>query len=438
MAMAEQDSRSLRAMALAPLLRGGRWFWPAVGLLSLPVLGALGAWGYQLTHGLRVTGLRDQVFWGVYITNLITFIGFSYGGALVSAILRLTGAAWRAPITRLSEATALITLVVGALFIFVDLGRPDRLWEFIAHPNLSSPLVWDALAVTTYLVATMIFLYLPLIPDLAVAARETDGRVGPLRRWVLRLLSLGWQGRPDQQRVLEWGTTTMAILIIPIAVTVHSVLSWAFALTTREGWHSTVFGPYFVIAALFSGVATVILVVLFFRWAYGLQRHIGAQQIRNLGMILLTLGVTYLYFTFDELLTEGYPMVMKTAELFRVLLFGQYGLQFWAFVIGGGLIPVLLVALPWTRNAKGIGIASGLVVAFMWLKRFLIIVPPQSVPLIAGPMGTYHPTWVEITITAGGIAAVPLLLILFFRLFPILAIHEMEEMESEPATQVHP
>ena len=428
MAMAQHDSAALRSVALAPLLRGGRWFWPVAALLSLPVLGALGAWIYQLNNGLRVTGLHHQVFWGVYITNLITFIGFSYGGALVSAILRLTGAEWRAPITRLAEATALVTLVVGALFIFVDLGRPDRVLGMLVHPNGSSPLVWDAIAVTTYLAATLIFLYLPLIPDIAIALQVAGSSLGPWRRRLLQILSLGWQDGPKQRRVLDWGMTTMAILIIPIAVTVHSVLSWAFALTTREGWHSTVFGPYFVIAALFSGVATVILVVLAFRWAYGLERHIGEQHVKRLGYILLTLGLTYLYFTFDELLTEGYPMVEKSVKLLHLLLLGQYGLQFWGFVIGGGVIPVLLVSLPWTRNIRGIGIASLLVVGFMWLKRFLIIVPPQAVPLISGDIATYRPTWVELLITAGGVAAVPLLLMLFFRLFPILAIAEIEEM----------
>lgn len=418
----------VRAAALRPMRGAQRWFWPLVALLALPVLVALVAWGRQLQQGLRVTGLNDRVFWGFYITNLVTFIGFSYGGALVSAILRLTGQSWRAPITRLAEATALVTLLLGAFSIFFDLGRPERVWEFLTRPNAGSPLVWDAAAVGTYLVATLIFLYLPLIPDLATAADACTSR---LQRRLFRGLALGWQGTAAQRRLLDWGVTTMAIAIIPIAITVHSVLAWAFGVTTREGWHSSIFGPYFVVGALFSGVALVILVVLAFRKAYQLEAYIGARQIRNLGYIMLTLGLTYLYFTYAELLTAGYPMAGKTADLVKVLLLGTYALQFWSFVVGAGVVPVLLVALPWTRNSWGIGIAATLVVAGMWLKRFLIVVPPQTVSLIQGPMGQYHPTWVETMITLGGLCAVPLLLLLFFRLFPILSIHELDEAAKE-------
>lgn len=430
MATAHSDLHDIRSAALRPVVSGGRWFWLLAALLALPVLWALYAWGVQLSRGLQVTGLTHRIFWGAYITNLITFIGFSYGGALVSAILRLTGATWRAPITRLAEATALVTLVIGALFIFTDLGRPERVWQFFISPNWSSPLIWDALAVTTYLAATVIFLYLPLIPDLAAAAQWQGSSLGTWRRRLFRRLSLGWNDQPRQQRTLDWAMTAMAVLIIPVAVTVHSVLSWALALTTREGWHSTIFGPYFVVAALYSGVAMVILVVLAFRRAYALQAFIGPRQVQNLGYIMLTLGLIYLYFTFTELLTEGYPMAGEVPHLLEVLILGQYSFQFWAFVAGGGVVPILLVALPPTRNAWGIGLAAGLVVVAMWLKRFLIIVPPQAVPLMAGDIATYRPTWVETSITAGGLAAIPLLLMLFFRLFPVLSIAEMEEVRE--------
>jgi Ni/Fe-hydrogenase subunit HybB-like protein len=427
----QRNRTEIRTAALRPVLRGGRWFWPLAALLSLPVLGALGAWSYQLSQGLQVTGLNDQIFWGMYITNLVTFIGFSYGGALVSAILHLTGAGWRAPVTRLAEATALVTLVIGALFIFADLGHVDRIWEFLVTPNGSSPLIWDAIAVSTYLLATLVFLYLPLIPDLAAGRQWAGEELGGWRSRLYRLLSVGWTGLPRQRQVLEWGTTAMAILIIPIAVAVHSVLSWAFALTARDGWHSTIYGPYFVVGALFSGVAMVILVVLAFRRAYNLQAYITPRHVRNLGFIMLVLGLTYLYFTFNELLTEGYLVAEPTQRLLESLLTGPYSTQFWLFVVGGGLLPVLLIALPWTRNTAGIGLAAFLAASGMWLKRFLIVVPPQSVPLIAGAAGTYRPSWVEGLISLGGLAAIPLGLMLFFRLFPVLSIDEMEAGASE-------
>lgn len=426
--MENVQPRQIRDAALRSVKRGGRRFWLLVVLLALPVAWALGSYVLQLNRGLQVTGLNDHIFWGVYTTNLVTFIGFSYGGALVSAILRLTGADWRAPITRIAEATALVTLLVGAAFAVVHIGRPDRLWEFLVTPNGSSPLVWDVIAITTYLVATFIFLYLPLIPDLAIAREHLGDAAGGFRRRLYGLLSLGWQGGPRQKHALEWGMSVMAVLIIPVAVTVHSVLSWAFALTSREGWHSTIFGPYFVVAALYSGVATVIVVIAAFRKGYGLHDFIGERHFQRLGYIMISLGLIYLYFTFAELLTEGFTMTAGAVHVLNALFLGRYALLFWLFAVLGGLLPVLLVALPRTRTVPGITTAAACVAVALWLKRFVILVPTLSVPLIGDTVAFYRPSWVELSITLGAAAAVPLFLILFFRLFPILAIWEMEEV----------
>ena len=425
--MTHPNSAAIREAALRPLDGAGAGFWALLTGLSLITAWGLAAWGYQLVHGLHVTGLSDRIFWGTYETNLVTFIGLSYGGAVVSAILRLTGAEWRSPITRLAEATALVTLVIGAVFPVIHLGRPERLWEMFTRPNLSSPLVWDLIAVMTYLFATMVFLYLPLIPDLAAAREEYAARGGP--RWRVRLydrLSLGWSDAPQQKRLLEWGVGVMSVLIIPLAVTVHSVLSWAFALTVREGWHSTIYAPYFVIAALYSGVAAVVLVVAAFRRAYRLQSFIETRHFRYLGFLMLTLGLTYLYFTFSEYLTEGYANTRASVEVLGLLLQYRFAPLFWSFVVGGVLLPVALVAVPRTRTAAGVTSAAALVVAAMWLKRFLIVVPAEALSLMPGGLAAYRPSWVEVSITIGAAAAIPLLLMLFFRVFPVLAVWEME------------
>lgn len=430
-----QHMSAIEEAALRPLGRAGWVFWLlTVSLGTLVALG-LAAYVYQLKNGLGVTGMNDRVFWGIYTANFVAFIGISYGGAVISAILRLTGASWRAPITRMAETMAVVSLAVGALFPIIHLGRPDRVWEMIVHGRLASPLIWDMLAIATYLMATVIFLYLPLIPDIAVCRDRIGDSAGFLRRRLYSLLALGWRGLPQQRRLLTWGTTTMAILIIPIAISVHSVLAFAFSVTSRAGWHSTIFGPYFVVAALFSGVATVILVVVAFRRAYHLEDHIGEKHIRYLSYIMLALGLLYFYFTFSEFLTEGYTLNEETQVLYETLLLKNFAPLFWLFIIGGLIVPLVLVALPQTRTIPGITIAAALAVGGMWLKRFLIVVPPLARPLAGSDAAAYNPSWTEAAITIGAAAAIPLAIMLFFRFFPILSIWEMEEAAEESAMQ---
>lgn len=413
--------------ALRPALRGGRRSTLLIVALAVPVAAGIAAWLYQVTHGLSVTGLNNQVFWGVYEVNLVTFIGFSYGGALVSAVLRLTNAHWRGPITRIAEATALVTLCIGALFPIVHLGHPERMWEFATRPNSTSPLLWDLVAVLTYLLATVLLFGLPLVPDLAAAAEHPG--VGPRRRRLYLRLASGWLGTGGQRRVLERALTGVAILIVPLAVMVHTVLSYAFSLTSRPGWHSTIFGPYFVVGAIYSGVALVILVTVAYRRAYHLEDWIPAQAITYLAWIMVALALAYSYFLFTEVTTEGYVGEQSSESVLYALLLQRYAPLFWTFVGLGLVVPVLLVA--WRRTVGSITVAAALVVGSLWLKRFLMFVPPLTRPLMGGATGSYVPTRIEWLITAGAVAAVPLLLLLLFRAMPVLSIDEMRGPDGE-------
>src|SRR6266540_4310818 len=240
--------------ALWPIGKGDRNFWIAVVVLSAAVATGLAAWIYQLQNGLWVTGLNQKVSWGFYIINCVFFIGISYGGAITSAILRLTNAKWRAPLTRLAEATAVAALLVGAVYPIIDLGRPDRFLNVIRYAQVGSPIVWDLVAISTYMLASLVFLYLPLIPDLATTR---DSMRPSLLRRIYGMLALGWRGTVGQERSLQRGIAIMAVLIIPLAVSVHSVLAWLFAVTVRGQWHSTIFAPLFVLGAMLSGVAAV-------------------------------------------------------------------------------------------------------------------------------------------------------------------------------------
>ena len=425
---------SLAELAVRPMVHAGRGFW-LVALIAALVAG-VGAVGYavQLGSGLGVTGLNDQVFWGIYEATLVTFIGFSYGGALVSAILRLVDASWRGRVTRIAEATALATLLVGALFPIIHLGRPERVLLILFQPNFESPIVWDLVAIATYIVATVILFGLPLIADLGILSEHPA--LGPRRRRFFRWLSFGWRGTSGQRRALERALTVIAILIVPLAVIVHTVLSYAFSLTSRPGWHSTIFGPYFVIGAVYSGVAIVILTALAYRRAYGLREWIDDRVIRNLGYVLVALAVAYGYVTFTEITTEGYVSEVADANVLYALVFAEYSPLFWAFIGFGLVLPVVVMAVPRLRTGAWIGLASAGVIVAMYIKRLLIIVPAEAQPLIGGATGVYSPSWVELAIVAGGGGGIVLILLVTFRLVPVLAIHEIGEIEGrgeEPA-----
>jgi Ni/Fe-hydrogenase subunit HybB-like protein len=416
--------------AMWPIGKGDRKFWISVAVLGTMVAAGIYAWIYQIQRGLWVTGLNQKVSWGFYIINCVFFIGMSYGGAMTSAILRLTNAKWRAPLTRIAEATAVAALLVGAVYPIIDMGRPDRFLNILMYAQVGSPVVWDVVAISTYMLASLVFLYLPLIPDLAQTRDSL--RMSRLQR-VYQVLALGWKGTPAQEHSLQRGIGIMAVLIIPLAVSVHSVLAWLFAVTARGGWHSTIFAPLFVLAAMLSGVAAVILVVAAFRKVYGLQEFITAKHFRYLTYLMIALGVGYLYFMVSEYLTEGYLLDEATAPLLESIFIGSYAPAFWGFTIIGLIFPLLLAALPGRYVIARACSASLLVIGGMWLKRFLIVVPGMAEPVMPWDWGRYAPSWVEITITLGSAAAIPLILIIFFRFFPVMSVHEMEEVEGVPA-----
>ncbi|TFC32994.1 hypothetical protein E3T34_01305 [Cryobacterium sp. TMT1-62] len=427
-------SNPVRAAALRPFGTPSRRYWYAITALGIVVLAGVVAWIVQLVFGMGVAGYNDQAFWGIYIADVITFIGVSYGGAVVSAILRLTGADWRAPLTRLAEGTAVVTVLVGTALIIPHLGRPERVWELLTQPNFAAPVFWDFIAVMTYTAASLVFFLLPLVPDMAILHGEGPHRLGRFRAGLYRVLSRGWVGNPVQRRVLNRSLGLVSIMIIPLAVSVHSVLSWAFTLTNRPWWNESIWAPYFVVAALYSGVALVILVVASFRRGYHLEAFITPRHFVRLGMLLVTFSATYLYMTFADLLPGAYIGEPDTLAVFHELLLGRLAVWFWLFVIVGGVLPIVIMALPWTRNVWGIVTAAALVVPAMWLKRMLMVVAPATFDNMTGTFGDFRITWVGVAMTLAAAAAVPLLLMLLFRVVPLLSIDEIEEIDAANGT----
>lgn len=422
-----RDEERLEATALSPLMRTSRVWYLWVGFLLVIAGWGFVAYVFQIKDGLIRTGMRNEVLWGLYITNFVFFIGISHAGTLISAILRLTNAEWRRPVTRMAEVITAVALMVGGLMPIIDLGRPDRIPNLILHGRIGSPVIWDFISIATYLTGSLIYLYLPMIPDIALARDRLKDSAGRLRRKLYTTLALGWQNTAEQRRRLDRALSVMMILIIPIAVSVHTVVSWIFSMTMRAGWNSTIFGPYFVVGAIFSGVAAIITVMYIFRRVYHLEEYITEKHFKYLGFLLLALTVIYMYFTLAEYLTTGYKLEEGEKLLLEELMLGRYAVWFWIFAVGGTIMPFLLIALPWTRNIPGIVAASVLVNIGMWLKRFVIVVPSLGLPLMPYEWGTYWPTWVEIAITAGAFAGFALIFTLFAKLFPIISIWEMKE-----------
>jgi molybdopterin-containing oxidoreductase family membrane subunit len=252
---AETYQQRLERTALAPLSNTSNAYKLLVLGLSLVVAWGIYAFIVQYVFGLQATGMRDVVSWGFYITNFVFFIGISHAGTLISAILRVSHAGWRTPITRMAEMITVVAIMIGALMPIIDLGRPDRVANIFIFGRFQSPLVWDIISITSYLTGSLIYLYLPLIPDLAMLRDRFAKKGAGLRQRIYKVLSVGWQDTPEQKKRLEKAIGIMALIIIPVAVSVHTVVSFVFSMTLRPGWDSTVFGIYFVIGAIFSGIA---------------------------------------------------------------------------------------------------------------------------------------------------------------------------------------
>jgi len=253
-----------------PIYSSGKGFYILGAALSAVFLFGVAMFIRQLIYGLGETGMNQPVTWGFYIISFVFFIGISHAGTLISAILRLSKAEWRRPITRMAEVITGIVLVIGGLHPIIDLGRPDRMMHIFERGRLQSPLLWDLTSITAYFTASTIYLYLPLIPDIALL-RDREGRFHKL----YKILAWGYTGTEKQKHVLEKAISILMVMVIPIAISVHTVISWIFSMTLQPGWHSTIFGPYFVVGAIFSGIAALIIVMIAFRKAYHFEDYLS-------------------------------------------------------------------------------------------------------------------------------------------------------------------
>ncbi len=414
---------------LRPLFHTSARFYALVGVLATVLIAAAGAWGYQLSRGFGVTGIRWPVFWGFYLTNFVFWIGISHAGTLISAILRLVNARWRRPVTRCAEVITVFALMIGAMFPIIHLGRPWLAFWLIPYPseraiwpNFRSPLVWDFFAINTYLIGSVLFLVLPMIPDLALVRDRATG----WRRRIYGTLALGWQGTTKQWHRLESAMQIMAIAILPVAVSVHTIVSFDFSMAVVPMWHSTIFGPYFVTGAIFSGIAALIVAMALVRRFLHLEAYLEPVHFENLGKLMLMMSLLWTYFVFNERLTVWYGNEPSEMAVFWATQRGRFAPLYWTMVVCNFVIPFVILSLRKLRTITGCVIASAGVLIGMWLERFLIIVPSLSHKSLPYSWGTYSPQPVEIIITCATFAAMGLLYTLFSKFVPIISIWELK------------
>jgi Ni/Fe-hydrogenase subunit HybB-like protein len=409
----------------------------------------------QWVLGLGVTGMSRPIYWGIYITNFVFFIGISHAGTLISAILRVTGAEWRRPITRIAEAITFFALLLGALQILIDLGHLERAPFLFVFGRFQSPLLWDVTSISVYFLSSCLYLYLPMIPDLA---RLRDGMASTysaghsqwsgaepkasspltrLRHWryyLYNTMALGWHGSHEQFRRLEKAISIMAIVIIPVAVSVHTVVSWIFGMNMQPAWHSTILGPYFVVGAIFSGIAMLFIFMTIVRKAWRLERWIGAKQYDYLGILLLVMVCFWAYFTLAEYLTTGYGTLVHEQEVLQAKLTGEYAPWFYTMLAFNLVIPFAILIRRKGRTPVGTVIASAFIVVGMWIERFTIIAPTLTRPSLGYEHAVYTPSLTEVTITLASLALFALLFLLFFKVFPAISVWEVEEGEALEAS----
>ena len=427
--------RELNRDLLRPVLTTPLWWWLATGFLAT-VLGITSIAGVILVYkGIGVFGLNRPVMWGFMITNFVFWVGISHAGVMLSAILRLANAEWRRVATRAAEVLTIFALLTAMQFPLWHTGRPWRTvyWVFPYDfargiwPDIRSPLVWDPSAIFTYLTSTILFVFVLLVPDIAVIRDRTRG----IRRAAYGVLALGWRGTPRQWKLQTLAGILLSAIILPIFVSVHSIVSWDFAVVIAvEGWHATIFAPYFVIGAVHSGVSGVVTVLILLRWLFRWESYVRAEHLEALGRLLIVIALAWFYFFFIEFMMGMYGGEGPELDLRHLqMMEWPFNMLFIVFLLAAFFIPVPLwlfqnvrrsaVLMFWTTVLVNIG---------MCLERFIIIVPSlmrkQSVTF---NWGSYAPSAIEILFVIASFAMVFLGLLVFGKLFPIIPLADAKE-----------
>ncbi|HAA03204.1 MAG TPA: hydrogenase, partial [Syntrophobacteraceae bacterium] len=359
---------------LGTLSPPGRGYYVLIALCALGVMVGGAFWGYQIAMGLGVAGVMHPVVWGTYLVNFVFWVGIAHSGTLISAILFLFRAPWRTAIARSSEAMTVFAVCTAGLFPFIHLGRVWVVYWMLPYPNqrnlwpnFQSPLVFDVIAISTYLTVSALFWYTGLIPDLAVVRDRATGR----RRKIYGVLSLGWLGSHRQWNHYGMAYLLFAALATPLVISVHSVVSWDFALSIVPGWHSTIFAPYFVAGAIHSGLAMVITLLIPLRRIFKTEKFITDRTLENLAKTIILTGLIVGYSYGIEYFMAWYSGNMTERDTFLWRAIGHYAPQFWIMLVCNSILPLaLFFKKVRTHLPTLIGICL-LINVGMWFERYV-------------------------------------------------------------------
>ena len=405
-----------------------------MGVLIAIILVGVYAFFLQLFNGHAVTGMRDNVVWGVYIINFIFFVCLSYSGAFISGILHFYKTPWKNSVSRIVEIITVLSLIIGPIFILLCIGRLDRLHYLFLYPRIQSPITWDIIAIITDLIGCFIYLYLTFIPDFAIL-RDHSENSPKWRQKIYKFLAIGYQDTPTQREILHKITRTMSAMVIALAIVAYTVLAWIFSLTLQPGWNSSIFAPYFIVAGLYSGISVIIIAMYLIRKYYHLEHYIRKVHFVVGGVILLILSLLYGYFTFSEYFSRWFSHKTHDTNLLNTL-FTRY---FWAFILAnyiGILVPVVILFFKKFRTIKSITFASVVAILGLWLNRYLIVVTTLETPYLPiqdtrEEFVHYTATWVEWSLSFAGVAAFILFFILIMKLVPIIPMSGIIDYERD-------
>ncbi|HEY2982354.1 MAG TPA: NrfD/PsrC family molybdoenzyme membrane anchor subunit [Anaerolineales bacterium] len=422
----------MNAMVMESMHTTSWKFWAVTAFLSLIVVTCLFvAWGYLIMQGQGLAGVTRPDYWGVFLVNTVFWIGISHAGTFISAILRVMKVEARRPFTRAAELMTTFGLIQAGLSIFMHLGRvwlayflfplPNerRLW-----PDFHSPLMWDLLAITTYVLCSTMYLFLPLIPDLAMARDRSTG----WRKVFYRIIALGFRGTEGEWKNLTTAMNLFAFAIIPVMFSVHTIVSWDFAMATRPGWSSTVFGPYFVIGALHSGMAAVAIVLFIIRSTMKHMTYfIRSEHFDTMGRLMLIVSMAWAYFYFNDYIVPWYggdkwdKLVQEFAEK------GPVAWLWYTMLICNIAVPWLtLWNKKWRQTPWLLAIVGLLINIGMWIERYEIIPVGVTINRMPFTWRLYEPR-IEIPMTIGTFALFLLLYMLASRLIPLVPVWEVQE-----------
>lgn len=413
-----------------------------IGTLVLIILLGLYALYIQISEGHLVTGMRDNVVWGVYIVNFIFFVTISYSGAFISGVLHFYETPWKNSLSRIIEIITMLSLIVGPIFILLCIGRLDRLHYLFLYPRIQSPITWDIIAIITDMIGCFIYLYLTFIPDLAILRDHSlaNDNIPVWKKKLYKFLAIGYKDTEDQRNLLHKTTRIMSVMVIALAIVAYTVLAWIFSLTLQPGWNSTIFAPYFIIAGLYSGVGLIILCMYVIRKFYKIEKYIRKVHFIGAGVVLMIFGILFGYFTFSEYFPKWFSHKTSDTNLLDTL-FSRY---FWHFIIAnyiGVLVPVLILFFKKFRTIKSITFAALVAVLALWLNRYLIVVPTLETPYI--PIQDtrleflfYSATWVEWALTFAGFAAFCLMFTIILKFVPVIPMSGILDYERKEKRKI--